>query len=450
MLDNARLSTLNLRVEIPGPGALPSIAAAVRLLRDPRALLRDGARRYGPVWAMAMPDRGRLTRLVWLLGADGNERILAPQHRDDFSWYEGYRFTMEPMFGRDILFLLDGAAHRERHRKLAPAFHPRHDPGYLATIRSIIEKCTAKWKVGTEIDIAADMKRVAFQVVAELLLGAAEAELPALARTFEELGLGLYSAFHVPLPGFRFFRGVQARRRLAAALAQTIAGYRRAGAPPANMLGALMVATDEAGDPLPDQTLVAEMLAFLFAGWDTTASLLASFWASLAARPDVYRALRDEARADDAPAFADLQALPWLDAALTETERLHPPQPFNLRGAIRDISFRGFDIPRGYKVAYSSWFTGRMPELFERPDEFVPERFLDGKKAPPFSLVAFGGGPRACIGKRFAQMEARAVLHAVLRAAAFDFIPGQSDAMLFNPAMQRRHGYRVRVTSSGR
>src|SRR5262249_22245697 len=97
---NHRRSTM----QPPGPSRIASIPAALTLLRDPRRLIADYARRYGRVFRTFIPDRGRLVPLVWLMGPDGNERILGPAHKADFSWYEGYRFTMEPLFGRDILF----------------------------------------------------------------------------------------------------------------------------------------------------------------------------------------------------------------------------------------------------------------------------------------------------------------------------------------------------------
>ena len=93
-----------------------------------------------------------------------------------------------------------------------------------------------------------------------------------------------------------------------------------------------------------------------------------------------------------------------------ETERLEPPLAFAMRGATRDIEFGEHRIAAGSKVAYSPYYTGRMPQLFERAGEFLPERFMGGKKPPPFSVLGFGGGHRSCIGKRFAMLEMRLII----------------------------------------
>ena len=435
-----------MRKKLPGPGKLMAIPAALRLLRDPPALLTDYTQRYGPVWSTHMPDRGRLVPLVWLMGRDGNERVLAPPHRDDFSWYEGYRFTMEDMFGGNNLILLDGQEHRRRHRVLVPAFHPRMDGDYIAAITGIAERRFAHWRKGEPLDLAAELKQISFHVTAYLLFGAADDEIPWLTALFEEMGLGLYSVFRAPLPGTRYARGLRAQKQLAAYSQKRIESYRQSGELPANMLGSLLSSRDEAGNPLPDATLVAEMLAFLFAGFDTTSSMYVSFWVELLARAEILAAVQKEARTLSAPTYQAMQDQPMLDAALQETERLHPSLIFCMRGAARDFTFGDYVIEKGSKVAYSPYYTGRQPELFDRPHEFRPERFLDGWKPPPYSLCGFGGGYRACIGKRFAQLEMRLLSNLILQRFDLTALPDQSAELYYNPTPQRRHGFHVQVS----
>ena len=427
----------------PGPGKLFSIPAAIRMLGDPPGFIRASTARYGPVWRSAIPDRGRLAHLVWMIGPEGNERILAPPHKDDFSWYEGYRFTMESIFGANNLLLLDGEAHRERHRALLPAFHPRMDAPYLAAIESIAERHFASWK--GEIDLAGECKRIAFHIVANLLFGAPDEDLDRLNHLFEEVGLGLFSIFRLRLPGTRFLRGLRARGALSTYIQARINAYQSSGNIPENLLGSLMDSERRGGGPLSDETLVAEMVAMLFAGYDTTASLLGSFWAELGGRPDVQTALLEEARGSSQSTFASLMEQRMLGAALQEAERMHPPLTFCMRGVRRGFVFRGFDVPAGAKVAWSASATGRMAELFADPDTFRPERFLDGTRYPPYALVGFGGGHRACIGKRFAALEMRLLIQLILRRFQVEHIAGQSNAMIYNPAPQRQHGYRVKV-----
>jgi cytochrome P450 len=434
-----------------GPTGPLAIPLAIRLLRDPRPVLLECAARYGPVWRTSMPGRGGLVSLFFLMGPAGNERVLGPAHREDFSWYEGYSFTMEPLFGRDILFLLDDTpeepAHRTRKRLILPAFHPRHDEGYIDVMREIVEARLRTWPAQGQIDLMEEIKHLTFHIVVRLLFGAGEEELPVLYHHFEELGLGLFTPFRFNLPGFRFHRGLRARRWLSAYLDGQIQRFRQGGAP-LSLLGDLLRGEAERGEGLSDESLRSEMLAFLFAGYDTTASMLTSFFASLGERPDVLRQLAADARArsdaDDTAAALFRQEL--LDAALTETERLHPPLTFALRGVLRGFSFQGFEIPAGSKVAYSPYYTGRMAEVFEQPGSFLPERFLEERRPPPYTVLGFGGGHRACIGKRFAGLEMRLIITLILRRFDLSIVPGQSNEVFFNPTMQRRHGLRCEVT----
>ena len=435
---------------IPGPPFILALPSAVRLLRDPRALIDDYARRYGRVFRIWMPGEAeRLVPLVFLLGPEGNERILALPHKGDFSWYGGYRFTMEKTFGANILLLLDDTpecpAHRDRHRALAPAFSPKLDGGYVEAIRGLVARRTARWPDAGVLDLQQELRHLAFHVVAELLLGANDEDIDRLSDRFEEIGLALYSVFRVDLPGFRFHRGLRARRAIVDYLERQVAKYRALG-PPANMLGALMRSRDETGETLSDDTLIAEMVALLFAGHDTTSSMLTSFFVAACGRPEILHRLADEARGLSEWSWAKMQEEePLLSAALDETERLLPPLIFNMRGVLREFEYQGHRLEAGWKVAYSAHYTGRMAELWERPDEFLPERFLDGPKPAPYALVGFGGGHRPCIGKRFAHLEMRVIINQLLRSFDLTALPDQGSAVFFNPALMRRDGFKVKI-----
>jgi hypothetical protein len=166
--------------------------------------------------------------------------------------------------------------------------------------------------------------------------------------------------------------------------------------------------------------------------------MLTSFFAALAERPDLQARLCAEAR--DAGAPGEL-----LDATLLEVERLHPPLPFSLRGVVRPFTFGGYDIRPGDLCAYSSYYTGRLAALFPEPLSFQPERFLGGRRPPPYALVGFGGGWRACIGKRFAGLEMRLIIGHILRHFDLTILPDQPQEVFFNPALQRTHGLQVHV-----
>nr|QUN00511.1 cytochrome P450 92A172 [Tripterygium wilfordii] len=98
----------------------------------------------------------------------------------------------------------------------------------------------------------------------------------------------------------------------------------------------------------------------------------------------------------------DIVKLPFIDAIVKETMRLHPVAPLLVpRLAREDIKVGGYDIPKNTRVLVSVWTIGRDPALWENPNEFNPERFI-GKaidvKGTDFELLPFGAGRRMCPG----------------------------------------------------
>ena len=98
----------------------------------------------------------------------------------------------------------------------------------------------------------------------------------------------------------------------------------------------------------------------------------------------------------------DMPNLPYVDAIVKETMRLHPVAPMLVpRLSREDTSINGYDIPAGTRVLVMVWSIGRDPELWEAPEEFMPERFLGSRldvKGQDYELLPFGSGRRMCPG----------------------------------------------------
>ncbi|GKU95412.1 hypothetical protein SLEP1_g8776 [Rubroshorea leprosula] len=99
---------------------------------------------------------------------------------------------------------------------------------------------------------------------------------------------------------------------------------------------------------------------------------------------------------------SDISRLPYLQAIIKETTRLHPAVPLLLpRRAGADTEVCGFTVPEGAQVLVNAWAIGRDPSIWEMPNCFMPERFLESEidvKGRDFELIPFGGGRRICPG----------------------------------------------------
>jgi cytochrome P450 family 135 len=121
--------------------------------------------------------------------------------------------------------------------------------------------------------------------------------------------------------------------------------------------------------------------------------------------PDKLRRLQEEIDAGESDEY--------LSAVANETLRVRPVVPLVVRLLTEDFEVGGHLLPAGTRVAPSIYLTNRNPRVYERPDEFLPERFL-GASPETFSWIPFGGGIRRCIGASFAQLEMRLMLKTML------------------------------------
>ena len=98
----------------------------------------------------------------------------------------------------------------------------------------------------------------------------------------------------------------------------------------------------------------------------------------------------------------DMKNLPYFRAIVKETMRLHPAAPTLLPHYAReDIKLHGYDIPKGTVVFVSVFSAQRDPKIYERPEDFWPERFIGRDidlKGQDFELLPFGSGRRMCPG----------------------------------------------------
>merc|ERR1719318_1133293 len=118
--------------------------------------------------------------------------------------------------------------------------------------------------------------------------------------------------------------------------------------------------------------------------------------------------------------------MPYLDMVIHENLRFHSPTGMNTRIATKDYNLPGTDviIKTNDMVSWNAWSLHFDPEHWTHPTEFYPEHFSKEAQANrnPYAFQAFGQGPRACIGMRFALLEAKVAILATWRR--FSFTPG--------------------------
>ena len=114
-----------------------------------------------------------------------------------------------------------------------------------------------------------------------------------------------------------------------------------------------------------------------------------------------------------------------------------------------DVEIGGFHFGKGAEFVMSPWVLHRDPRSFEAPEAFQPERWQGdlAQRLPRFAYFPFGGGPRVCIGNRFAMMEAKLVLAAALQRFRFEVTPQTELTLLPSVTLRPRHGLRLQLSA---
>lgn len=181
----------------------------------------------------------------------------------------------------------------------------------------------------------------------------------------------------------------------------------------------LMLSVDEDGAFMDDKQLRDEVATLFAAGHETTSNALSWTWFLLAQHPEVEAKLHtelDSVLAGRQPTLADLPNLPYSLQIIKEAMRLYPPAwILNGRIALEDAEIGGYTIPKGSTIFISPYVMHHLPQYFDAPEAFKPERFTPEfeKSLPKYAYMPFGGGTRVCIGNAFAMMEAQLILAAI-------------------------------------
>ncbi|XP_072746966.1 cytochrome P450 4C1-like [Anoplolepis gracilipes] len=173
---------------------------------------------------------------------------------------------------------------------------------------------------------------------------------------------------------------------------------------------------------LTDEELREHVDTFIFAGHDTTTASVS--WAlfcignDLKCQEKVHEELKEVFKDSQIPAsLKEISQLKYLERVIKESRRLYPSIPLIFRKISEDIKMGNYIIPKGTSVAAPIMLLHRNPAIWSDPLKFDPNRFLPEnlKQIHPCAYIPFSGGPRNCIGQKFAMMEEKIILTAILR-----------------------------------
>lgn len=423
----------------PGRFGLPFVGETIGFLRNAN-FVRERVQKHGPIFKTHI--LGRPT--VVMVGAEANRFVLS-KGMEHFSWGEGWPKNFKELLGHS-LFVQDGAEHQRNRQLIAPAFHRSALVSYMQMMEEIICSYLAQWEALGQFAWFTEFKKMTFDVASTLLIGSQPGEDTArLSQYFSDLTNGLF-ALPLRWRWTTYGKALLARDSLLAYVEEQV--RQRQQEPQSDALGMLVQSVDEEGNHLSMEELKAQAILLLFAGHETTTSMLTSFCMALAQQPEVWeraRAEQAQIELDRPPTYAQVQQMTYLNQILREVERLYAPVRGGFRGVIKPFEFNGYHVPKGWQLQYNILATHLDGEIYPQPDDFNPDRFDSQQKGQksPFNLVGFGGGPRVCIGKTFALLEIKLVAAHLLRHYSWELLPEQDLTLSRIPTTRPRDNLQV-------
>ncbi len=427
--------------EPPGSFGLPLIGETISFLRDPNFVIKR-QKQYGSIFKTHII--GRPT--VIMSGAEANRFILSSDmHR--FSWREGWPNTFKELLGGS-LFVQEGAEHQRNRKLLMPAFHGKALTNYVGTMERLTINYLEKWEQLGTFTWFSEFKQLTFEIASALLIGSEPgAQTAYLSELFHYLTNGLFA---IPLRWrwTSYGKALQARDQILAHIEKAV--RHRQQQPAQDALGLLVQSRDEDGNGLSMEELKAQALLMLFAGHETTTSMLTSLCMALAQHPEVLAKARSEQQqlaTNEELTLEQIREMTYLEQVLREVERMYPPVGGGFRGVVEGFEFQGYYVPKGWQVLYRITDTHLDSNIYTQPDCFDPERFSPSRaehKKQDFSLVGFGGGSRNCLGVAFAQLEMKIVAAHLIRNYTWELLPKQNLTLDAVPTLHPVDGLKVK------
>lgn len=415
----------------------PIVGAGIDLQRDFLGTLLTIAAGQAPVTRVIAGPPGWRRQFYLTSHPDAVGPILGAPDRwaKQTATYEVVRQTLG-----DGMLTAEGESWRRQRRFLAPVFLPRRIAGPYADIMvdetaRLVDRWAAAATAGRTVDVHADMVQLTARIIGRILFGADMTEaigrIMRVAFVNEALmrrGLVPHPIpLAVPTPGNR--RLTAGLHEIRSVVGDVIAERRRrdpsgrVGADASqDMLSLLLHARDaeNPSDRLTDREVADQVLIFLLAGHETTASTLACGLVELARSPHWQSVVHDELDTiGRPPGSADLPQLAWTGRVVRESLRMYPAAHTLGRRAVADETLCGYAIPAGSDVLISPWVLHRSPRIWPEPDRFDPARFdlPDGvlPGGSKYAWLPFGAGPHTCVGMQLAMTEAPLVLAGLLR-----------------------------------
>ena len=403
---------------VMGNAGLPVMGHLIEIFRGGPDYVLEMYRKYGPVYYSKTPAMNA----VAALGPDATQEVFSNRNKDfsTVAWQD----VIGPFFNRGLL-LMDSDEHMYHRRIMQEAFTRTRLSGYITQMDTVATQVVAQdWPANDRrFRFMPAIKDLTLDIASVVFMGhdpGSDHQLVTrIKAAYETTTRAGGAIIRTPLPPFKWWRGLQARKVLEDYFVERVKEKR--GTDGTDMLTVLCQIADEDGNTFSDNDIINHMIFLMMAAHDTSSSTMTTMAYHLAANPQWQDRLREEGDRliGDAPLDIDtLDKLETFDLVIKEALRMVTPLPFNVRRAVRDTEVLGHYIPAGTNINLWPGMNHRLPELWDEPERFDPARFAEPRsehKRHRYAFAPFGGGAHKCIGLVFGQLEIKSVMHRILQ-----------------------------------
>lgn len=424
----------------PTPDGVPLLGNGMAFSRDPfRAL--EGWATLGDVVRLSFP--GQTTHLV--TSPDLIKEVLV-ERQDSFTISRQQREVFSDVED-DAVTGTTGERWKRLRRALQPAFTVDQITNYGSRMARRTARHVEEWEV-EPLDLHREMRLLTVRILGDTLLGVdiegdetvlMDAADALIARS-DARRLGRLLPDWVPTPTERRFK-----RRIAAldAYVENVLDDRSRGG---DDVRSVLLAAQDRGD-LSMREVKDNLVAVLLGGHDSSAVTLTYVWHALSRNPTIVESLLeevDETCAGGLPAADDVRSLKWTRAIVDETLRLYPPAWATPRETTEAVTLGGYELQAGTQLMCPQWVLHRDERFWDDPETFDPGRWMEETDRPEYAYFPFSGGPRHCIGMRFARLELMLVVATMAQRVTLDVTTG--GPLNFRPALSLRPTVDIEAT----
>ncbi len=405
-------------------------------LRDPLGFQLQARERFGDVFRLRIGP----VRIHFVYHPTHIRHVL---HEHQKNYLRGWQYgLLRRLFGENLT-VSEGPYWLRQRRLAQPAFHRQRLAEHGGLMVEEASKLVARWHAlapqNRAVEARHEMSRVTLAIASRALFDRdVSGETDEVGQAFSVLGQYFDYRFNHALTAPPLWVPTSINRRLKGAVAklnEVVAGIVHARLRDKTDHGDLLsrfvhACDEETGERMTEDQLRSEVLTFLLAGHETTATALTWIWVLLGSHEPIRQRVREEVQAvvgDRLPAATDAPQLQFTRCVILEAIRLYPPIWIIPRHTVAEDEIGGCRIPKGSTMVLCPYVTHRHPDFWDSPETFDPERFTPERSAgrPKEAYIPFLSGPHQCIGNEFAILAMQLVIARMIQEFEITLSPDQ-------------------------